>query len=88
MEFQYSLIAALWLSTWLMVIYTIYFPAMQFLGQISPNNTVYRYRYINLFFFGAVTFVGVPLLVVPLVSKQHRLHFIKSYLEGILKNDS
>lgn len=84
MEFPYNYIVVAWVTTWIMVLIRVYFPAMKFLGQVAPDNAVYKYRYLNLLLFGAAAFLMLPFFLAPVFSNQYRLIFIKNYIQGIL----
>ena len=86
MELVYSL-AALWVSGWLMGIFALWFPAMAMLAEIDPYNVNYRYRYVGLFLFAALSFIAVPLTMFAVFSKKYKLIFLQTYVGSFLKKD-
>ena len=85
MESQYSLILAVWVTTWLMVQCRVFYPSMLILGKMDSSNPSYRWWPAAWIIFGIGSFITVPLMLLPCLNDRYRDIFVKGYVNNLLK---
>ena len=85
MESQYSLILAVWVTTWLMVQFRVFYPIMLILGKMDSSNPSYRWWPAAWIIFGIGSFITVPLMLLPCLNDRYRDIFVKGYVNNLLK---
>ena len=74
-------LVAMWLSAWVIQLWTIFRP--MFLS-LPKNNIVVQHKIITFIVMGVLVLFLVPLLLLPMMSDTHKLRFQNSFLKGLL----
>ena len=74
-------LVAMWLSAWVIQLWTIFRP--MFLS-LPKNNIVVQHKIITFIVMGVLVFFLVPLLLLPMMSDEHKIRFQNSFLKGLL----
>jgi len=85
MESQYSVILAMWITTWLMVQFRVFYPSMLILGKMDSSNPSYRWWPAAWIVFGIGSFITVPIMLLPCLNDRYRDIFVKGYVNNLLK---
>ena len=79
----FNILAAAWLSTWVLRLIRLYLPAMRIMTIHYPTHTAVKYRCFGFGIFGGLALVAVPILLPVILDDILRERFIKSYIEGV-----
>ncbi len=85
MESQYSVIIAMWLTTWVMIQWRVFIPSFLILGKMDSNNPSYRWWPAAWVVFGIGSFITVPIMLLPCLSDRYRDIFVKGYVNSLMK---
>ena len=80
----FNILAAAWLSTWVLSLIRLYLPAMKIMSIHYPEHTAVRFRWFGFFIFGGLALLAVPVLLPVILDDNLRDRFIKSYIEGVM----
>lgn len=79
-----EIIIAFWLTTWGMIMWKLYFPAIELVGMINHNNIVYRKRYLGTAIFGLISLAIAPLFLHIIFLDSQAERFQKSFVSALL----
>lgn len=85
MELQFNIIVAMWLTTWAMAQYRIFYPSMMILGRLDSSNPSYRWWPAAWIIFGIGSFITVPIILFPCLNDKYRDIFVKGYVNNLMK---
>ena len=85
MESQYSLLVAMWLTTWVMIQWRVFIPSMLILGKMDNSNASYRWWPATWIIFGLGSFITIPIMILPALSDGYRDIFVKGYVNSLFK---
>jgi hypothetical protein len=74
-------IIALWVSAWLIQLWTIFVPLMR---TVPKDNIVAQYIKLCWVVLLAISFVLVPVMLLPMLSEHAKRRFQISFLKGLL----
>jgi hypothetical protein len=77
-------IAALWVSAWLIQLWTIFVPLM---AMIPKDNLISQYKTLCWVVLLVLSFVLVPLMVIPMLSEDGKRRFKIHFMKGLLGED-
>jgi len=74
-------IIAMWVSAWLIQLWTIFVPLM---AMIPKDNIINQHKKLCWVVLLFLSFVLVPMMLVPMLSEQGKRRFQISFLKGLL----
>ena len=80
----FSILAAAWLSTWVLSLIRLYLPAVRIISIHYPEHTAVRFRWLGFFIFGGLSFIAAPVLLPVVLDDNLQEKFIKSYIDGVM----
>ena len=80
----FSILAAAWLSTWVLSLLRLYLPAMKLMSIHYPQSAAVKFRWAGFFVFSGLAFIFVPVLLPIVLMDNLRERFVKSYIEGVM----
>ena len=84
MESTYSIVAALWSTTWLLAQWRIFYPSLMILHEMEPTNITIRWWPAAWIIFGIGSFIFVPVLLFPVIIDKYRDAFVENYVRSLL----
>jgi hypothetical protein len=88
MEFLFNWVLPLWIASWLMIIWQIFFPAIRIIREIDSDHVIWRWRYMTFLLFGIMAFVCVPIMLIPALVESYRRQFIYNYVRNLVEDES
>jgi hypothetical protein len=85
MESTYNIVVAMWVTTWLIAQYRIFYRTIDILGRMEPANITLRWWPAAWLIFGIGSFITVPLIIFPVLSDKYRDIFVRGYVRSLLE---
>ena len=80
----FNILAAAWLSTWVLSLVRLYLPAVKVMSIHYPTHTAVRFRWLGFFIFAGLSFIVAPVLLPVILDDNLQEKFVKSYIEGVM----
>ena len=76
---------AMWVTTWILAQYRIWYPSMAVLQRMEPHNNTIRWWPAAWLIFGAGSFITAPIMIFPVLSDRYRDNFVRVYVQQLLQ---
>jgi len=80
----FNILAAAWLSTWVLSLVRLYLPAVKVMSIHYPTHIAVKFRWLGFFIFGGLALLVAPILLPVVLDDTLRNKFVKSYIEGVM----
>jgi|TARA_B100000214_G_C23971068_1_gene630172 TRAP-type mannitol/chloroaromatic compound transport system permease small subunit len=80
-----KIIAAAWLSTWLVVQFRIFVPSIMTLNRYAEGHNSVKWWPITWLIFGVGTLITAPLLITTVLWDDHRDLFVRTYVMNLVE---
>ena len=85
MESTYNILFAMWVTTWLIAQWRIFYPTLEILQAMEPSNITLRWWPFAWLIFGVGSFITVPIIILPVLSDKYRDTFVRGYVRSLLE---
>jgi hypothetical protein len=85
MESTYNILFAMWVTTWLIAQWRIFYPTLGILQAMEPDNITLRWWPAAWLLFGVGSFITVPVIILPVLSDKYRDIFVRGYVRSLLE---
>ena len=80
----FSILAAAWLSTWVLSLIRLYLPAVRIMSIHYPESAAVKFRWAGFIVFSGLAFIFVPVMLPIILDDNLQEKFIKSYIDGVM----